>query len=509
MESPTRDNVRALEGNSQCIDCSSSNPTWTSLSHGTLICMECSGRHRGLGVHISFVRSLDLDRFTDSDNKKMLMGGNQQCIEFFASHGVNFDKNKNGNTRIRIAERYDSNVARLYREVLKARLEGRPEPTHSDSPMKSNHDSSSSQKGGSALSASGASARRVPNNPSPSASQCFVGGIKYWSYRFITLPLRQNRRITSSLLATFVISKIIALKASNKEGMMPIAGIVKKIFPSLMFSAFSSILVLSCLSIKWFKSHRQEAFKSAINNFQNRVNSARAKRNPIYDVYFPPNVSIGDQVGKAVIFFPDLLVDKTAYATIIGNLSDAGILVAVVNLEPLRLSGTGSNGLSPTTTVLKIGFEINKLLGIQVEEWILMSHGEGACAVTNVILESPAAAGRTMLRKPRCVLWSPTMFLHDLSKTNASVLVVTAVDSQGINGNETNILRRLPKEGTSVHNVLHGDHSGFAHYGPATFRQDRRIRKKALDDLQKEVQEVTADFILSRENLMGKKGKKD
>ena len=45
--------VRSLPGNSRCVDCEEMNPEWASVSYGVLLCLRCSGRHRGLGVNVS------------------------------------------------------------------------------------------------------------------------------------------------------------------------------------------------------------------------------------------------------------------------------------------------------------------------------------------------------------------------------------------------------------------------------------------------------------------------
>ncbi|KAL6567921.1 ADP-ribosylation factor GTPase-activating protein agd3 [Orobanche gracilis] len=55
------DVLRKVGGNDKCADCGASEPDWASLNLGVLICIECCGVHRNLGVHISKVRSLTLD----------------------------------------------------------------------------------------------------------------------------------------------------------------------------------------------------------------------------------------------------------------------------------------------------------------------------------------------------------------------------------------------------------------------------------------------------------------
>ncbi|XVE74526.1 hypothetical protein DITRI_Ditri12bG0023900 [Diplodiscus trichospermus] len=58
---PVSSVLREIPGNDVCAECGAPEPDWASLNLGILLCIECSGVHRNLGVHISKVRSLTLD----------------------------------------------------------------------------------------------------------------------------------------------------------------------------------------------------------------------------------------------------------------------------------------------------------------------------------------------------------------------------------------------------------------------------------------------------------------
>ena len=64
------------DANPTCADCGAPQPDWASINLGVLICIECSGIHRALGVHLSKVRSVTLDRWTSSLKECMRRLGN-------------------------------------------------------------------------------------------------------------------------------------------------------------------------------------------------------------------------------------------------------------------------------------------------------------------------------------------------------------------------------------------------------------------------------------------------
>ncbi|EDQ89971.1 uncharacterized protein MONBRDRAFT_3591, partial [Monosiga brevicollis MX1] len=62
--------------NDMCADCGTPHPSWASLNHGVLICIKCSGVHRNLGVHVSRVRSIELDDWSEEQLQLMYESGN-------------------------------------------------------------------------------------------------------------------------------------------------------------------------------------------------------------------------------------------------------------------------------------------------------------------------------------------------------------------------------------------------------------------------------------------------
>lgn len=75
--------VQSIPGNEQCCDCGQPDPRWASINLGILLCIECSGIHRSLGVHCSKVRSLTLDSWEPELLKLMCELGNSTMNQIY------------------------------------------------------------------------------------------------------------------------------------------------------------------------------------------------------------------------------------------------------------------------------------------------------------------------------------------------------------------------------------------------------------------------------------------
>ena len=73
--------------------------------------MDCCGEHRGLGVQVSFIRSLLLDTWSPRQGAVMLRGGNEQCNAFLEQRGIE--------RATPVAEKYGSAAASMYRDQMK------------------------------------------------------------------------------------------------------------------------------------------------------------------------------------------------------------------------------------------------------------------------------------------------------------------------------------------------------------------------------------------------------
>jgi hypothetical protein len=114
------------EGNGHCFECGESACLWASVNNAVFLCLKCAGVHRGLGVSVSFVRSITLDSWSEAQLLTMKAGGNTRLALFLDSFGIAQSASPE--------YKYNTKAMTYYRELLKCETEYR-EPPEAPSPM--------------------------------------------------------------------------------------------------------------------------------------------------------------------------------------------------------------------------------------------------------------------------------------------------------------------------------------------------------------------------------------
>ncbi|XP_060987840.1 stromal membrane-associated protein 1 isoform X3 [Dama dama] len=102
------------EDNKYCADCEAKGPRWASWNIGVFICIRCAGIHRNLGVHISRVKSVNLDQWTPEQIQEILVAFERKIENYSGKLQVVVECMQDmGNTKARLL--YEANLPENFR----------------------------------------------------------------------------------------------------------------------------------------------------------------------------------------------------------------------------------------------------------------------------------------------------------------------------------------------------------------------------------------------------------
>lgn len=262
--------------------------------------------------------------------------------------------------------------------------------------------------------------------------------------------------------------------------------IASALSPWTVSSVQSTIAPFAVLAtnLQAWKEFRTAASRDVLMKFQDRLDTHRAIRYRRYDVFLPRQYN-----GKGIVFFPGAFMDHTDYSEIAATLSDLGIAIVVVSVEPLRLAAR-SLGADPGR-VQRIMKQVDKRHLAYPADWSLGGHSLGSFAAMRLALS---------LQPSGLVMWGSADF--PMSRTNISANTGTrALVIQGSNDK----MCLMPEEGleifkaslppSSTFHIIEGaSHNQFGSYsGNPSFDGVPSISKQ---EQHKQACEVTANFLL-------------
>ena len=306
----------------------------------------------------------------------------------------------------------------------------------------------------------------------------------------------------------------------------------------IVFHHFLPILKMTISRLIVVLMSRKSSDESCRTILSQRVRSGRVKRRRgDYDLYFPPKDNklrikrSGKTLIPSLVFFPGFGIHHSAYADVAARMSDAGIAVAVVSLEPLRLAHEAlGGGIDDIRRLIRLaGEDISSYYNYKdnssglIIEWSLGGHSMGgynslqlAEAIeqqshsesTSVILKNKKSISRVGLD---IIVWAagnlvdimpnlrinkrPPLRVLLLNGTNDGIVKISPKQKR-------QLLSKLPKSTTELRTIKGANHSGFASYDTASMKSStfsfNGHRTITLEEQQKEACSQTVRFILDR-----------
>ncbi len=268
----------------------------------------------------------------------------------------------------------------------------------------------------------------------------------------------------------------------------------------ILFRHFLPIMRITLARLVVVLGSRKFPDASAKDTLSQRVREGRAKRRRGYDLYFPPKQvdKLGiKQRGKVLIpslfFFPGFGIDHASYADLAARISDDGIAVAVISLEPLRLAHKAlGGGIDDICRLLRVaGKDISKYYKDDTSpliiEWNIGGHSMGGynslqlaedvmnqSEVPSVILKNKKSVSRI---GSDIVVWAagnlfdgvpnlrinkrPPLRVLVLNGSNDGIVQMSPQKKRAL-------LSKLPKSTTELRTIKGANHSGFASYDTAS-----------------------------------------
>ena len=90
--------------NHLCADCKRPSPTWASLNKGVFVCIKCSGCHREIGVHVTKIKSVELDLWPSKSLTDFAKINNEIANAYWEYDLRNYDFQKIRDNEIRLIE---------------------------------------------------------------------------------------------------------------------------------------------------------------------------------------------------------------------------------------------------------------------------------------------------------------------------------------------------------------------------------------------------------------------